>query len=223
MNKRYSDLQASHPSNAVQEMALCRELIEPYSHGLIGAPLPETVFEAMQELLDHWIATKDAATVPQVVQAPEGWKLVPIEPTNEMMQAGFDVQGSHLYGLTYRAMVRIAPQPVAAPIVPSDEQIIALANESDMPAIATVDNPESLLSFARALLTTASNAGEAAPAAIDVRDAYALGWMHCARWAFRADLIADIDSPIYLRDRDAALQSPPQSGNAGEAVKGGEA
>jgi hypothetical protein len=39
------------------------------------------------------------------------WQLVPKEPTKEMMQAGFDVRGSHLYGLTYRAMLDAAPAP----------------------------------------------------------------------------------------------------------------
>lgn len=42
---------------------------------------------------------------------PEDWKLVPVEPTQEMMQAGFDVQGSHLYGVTYCAMLAAAPTP----------------------------------------------------------------------------------------------------------------
>ena len=42
---------------------------------------------------------------------PEGWALAPKEPTKEMMQAGFDVKGSHLYGLTYRAMLDAAPAP----------------------------------------------------------------------------------------------------------------
>lgn len=37
------------------------------------------------------------------------WQLVPKEPTKAMMQAGFDVRGSRLYGLTYRAMLDAAP------------------------------------------------------------------------------------------------------------------
>lgn len=41
---------------------------------------------------------------------PEGWVVVPKEPTKEMLQAGFDVQGSHLYGLTYSAMLAAAPK-----------------------------------------------------------------------------------------------------------------
>lgn len=101
----------------------------------------------------------NAATVPPV-QAPSDSQAI-----CDLIEASLDSIGVVGVEAEYvlddlRTALKTAPQPVAAPIVPSDEQIIALANESDMPAIATVDNPESLLSFARALLTTASNAGE---------------------------------------------------------------
>jgi len=33
---------------------------------------------------------------------------------------------------------------------------------------------------------------------------FALGWISAASWAGRHDLIADIDSPAYLYDRNAA-------------------
>lgn len=42
---------------------------------------------------------------------PDGWQLVPKQPTDEMMQAGFDVRGSHMYGAAYRAMLAAALQP----------------------------------------------------------------------------------------------------------------
>jgi len=38
-----------------------------------------------------------------------------------------------------------------------------------------------------------------------VDDAYAKGWRECAKWADREDLIADIGSPAYERDKAAAL------------------
>jgi hypothetical protein len=41
---------------------------------------------------------------------------------------------------------------------------------------------------------------------------YAAGWAQCAKWADRVDLISDIDSPAYNRDRDAALQRERQQG-----------
>jgi hypothetical protein len=37
------------------------------------------------------------------------------------------------------------------------------------------------------------------------RVAYDLGWIACAHWAKRYDLLADMDSPAYLRERSEAL------------------
>lgn len=39
----------------------------------------------------------------------------------------------------------------------------------------------------------------------DKRDLYAAGWAQCAKWADRADLIADIGSTAYERDKRAAM------------------
>lgn len=39
----------------------------------------------------------------------------------------------------------------------------------------------------------------------DMRDLYAAGWAQCAKWANRVDLIADIGSPAYERDKGAAI------------------
>lgn len=39
----------------------------------------------------------------------------------------------------------------------------------------------------------------------DVAQVYAAGWRKCAKWADRADLVADIGSPAYERDRIAAM------------------
>jgi len=36
---------------------------------------------------------------------------------------------------------------------------------------------------------------------------YAAGWRTAAKWAERDDLISDIDSPAYIADRDAAIDS----------------
>lgn len=47
------------------------------------------------------------------VSVPDGWKLVPLEPTNEMMRAGFDVCGLDQVGwleLKYKAMLAAAPE-----------------------------------------------------------------------------------------------------------------
>jgi len=40
---------------------------------------------------------------------PEGYKLVPIEPTPAQQQAGHDTPGAHGYNASYRAMVKAAP------------------------------------------------------------------------------------------------------------------
>jgi hypothetical protein len=38
-----------------------------------------------------------------------------------------------------------------------------------------------------------------------IRNAYKEGWLVCARWAHRDDLIYDIGTAAYNKDRDAAL------------------
>ena len=44
-----------------------------------------------------------------------------------------------------------------------------------------------------------------------MREAYKLGWILCANWAKRTDLYADIDSPAYIKDRDAALANTTET------------
>src|SRR5690349_7485802 len=46
-----------------------------------------------------------------------------------------------------------------------------------------------------------SGAGSQCPTTV----AYQKGWVACARWAKRDDLISDIGSPAFLAERDAAL------------------
>jgi len=65
---------------------------------------------------------------------PEGYKLVPIEPTPAQQQAGHDTPGAHGYNASYRAMVKAAPavSQKAAPEVPVDgaaQLLDALANK----------------------------------------------------------------------------------------------
>lgn len=53
----------------------------------------------------------------QPVAVPDGWKLVPAEPTEEMMHAAQDVPAPRPYGAVYRAMLaaaRAAGQSIAA-------------------------------------------------------------------------------------------------------------
>jgi hypothetical protein len=126
----WQDALASHPSNAV-----------PSDH-----------------LRD---ATKKvAATVPQVVQAPDGYMCF----GQDGDAFGYSPKSQPMKGLDWEPVYRnAAPQPVAASpsIVPSDEQIKQVAyayTEGDGPAFEFSE--ESLIAFVREL-TTASNAGEA--------------------------------------------------------------
>lgn len=55
-------------------------------------------------------------------------------------------------------------------------------------------------------------------------EAYEAGWIEASRWANRQDLVSDIPSPAYKRDRDASLaryglaqhESPPTAHGAKE-------
>lgn len=41
----------------------------------------------------------------------------------------------------------------------------------------------------------------------DAEGAYDAGWCKCAEWAERDDLKADVGSPAYVKDRDAAIDA----------------
>lgn len=45
-----------------------------------------------------------------------------------------------------------------------------------------------------------------------VTEAYDAGWIECTKWAKRDDLICDMDSPAYKRDRDRALEAAAREG-----------
>jgi hypothetical protein len=75
--------------------------------------------EAMQAVIDE--AIKQALAAPAQPAVPEGLKLVPIEPTNEMIDAGNDVEDLYrrgtpeTWGKVYRAMIRAVPAAQPAP------------------------------------------------------------------------------------------------------------
>jgi hypothetical protein len=62
------------------------------------------------------------AAVAQQAGAHAGHKLVPIEPTPEMSQAGHDTPGAHMYNASYRAMVAAAPSPSAEKDAPQNKR-----------------------------------------------------------------------------------------------------
>lgn len=60
-----------------------------------------------------------AVSVPPAASEPAGWKLVPIEPTREMEDAGGKVTG--LPGMVYRRMIAAAPSQQPATAEPLDD------------------------------------------------------------------------------------------------------
>lgn len=61
---------------------------------------------------DEWSEICDYHAAPVAPAAPEGWKLVPIEPTREMRKAGQAHTGA--VSATYRDMLAAAPTPTVA-------------------------------------------------------------------------------------------------------------
>lgn len=58
-----------------------------------------------------WETELERTTTP-AASAPDGWKLVPIEPTEEMNRAGWEAMNSHdAINPTYSAMLEAAPAP----------------------------------------------------------------------------------------------------------------
>ncbi|MFC3457205.1 hypothetical protein [Massilia haematophila] len=74
---------------------------KPAAQAFLAAELPAA--EPVYRLSD--IATKPAAA-PAV---PEGWKLVPVEPTEAMVHAAEDLPAPRMFGKVYRAMLAAAP------------------------------------------------------------------------------------------------------------------
>ena len=56
-------------------------------------------------------------TAPPAPSVPDGWKLVPVEPTPEMMRSGMNVPFNKAarHNAVYRAMLAAAPTPAEAP------------------------------------------------------------------------------------------------------------
>ena len=88
---------------------------------------------------------------------PQGWKLVPLEPTTEMVEAAFDaIPASLLDGKIrthYRAMLAAAPQPPSAKddAVEALRRIIEAANGRQHHNPIT-DEMHAALRYARAVL-----------------------------------------------------------------------
>ncbi|MBS7349633.1 MAG: hypothetical protein KIG95_05655 [Comamonas sp.] len=88
-----------------------------------GEPYTDPQFEELARTYGVW-GTAQAALCAEFWQAarraqvvPQGWKLVPVEPTQEMKRAGMSERHDDLSRSVYQAMLAAAPQPPeAAPV-----------------------------------------------------------------------------------------------------------
>ena len=99
--------------NTTDTLKLAAEFDKRFT-SMNGVDVPERVNVPRDEWRALHTAIKQALAAP-TVQEPVGWKLVPIEPTNEMIDAGNDVEDLYrrgtpeTWGKVYRAMIRVAP------------------------------------------------------------------------------------------------------------------
>lgn len=71
----------------------------------------EALSDRLAELAnDLWKLAKCAPTTAPQVAVPEGWKLVPVEPTDDQFAAALHAQGDQInYDVVYAAMLAAAP------------------------------------------------------------------------------------------------------------------
>ncbi len=102
--------------NSLSRIALAAKRAEPVINIKFkdGWPVPESVgvVDSGQKLADGY---HDFYTTPQLnsPEIPEGWKLVPIEPTRQMMSQGHFAMGGTDRGKfmrIYQAMLAAAPE-----------------------------------------------------------------------------------------------------------------
>ena len=108
-------VQAQEPEAAQQNGGLIRaaliDLLALERHALAGA----LTFEAQSDCGVRFArARQELSTPAQAVAVPDGWKLVPTEPTEAMMHAAQNVPAPRPYGAVYRAMLAAAPAASAA-------------------------------------------------------------------------------------------------------------
>lgn len=138
--------------------------------------------------------------------------------------------GERVAEAQYAAIKRVAAELEAAlkylaldKDAPRDSRIAAIRQLAALAATPAPANPHigsSLDDFLREEGIAPAVGREADSKADSAQgDEYKAGWIQCARWASRDDLIADIGSPAYEADRAAALWPTPQpEGGRGEAV-----
>lgn len=147
---------------------------------------------------------------------PQGWKLVPLEPTVEMRRAGTAANDGIVSDI-YRAMLAAAPQPPSAQAEPTIDINIKIAvpanwsNRLDMQWIVEREIHADRWSWSYAApqaMNTQADAIEALRGVSSEHDiGYAAGWRNCADEATRivASHIDRLEPGRQPRTRDALL------------------
>lgn len=107
--------QANYLQAAMVEIDSAERALPPlpeYFPGVTNIRADEE-FRAQQYAMEYARSALAASPV-QPVAVPDGWKLVPTEPTEAMMHAAQDVPAPRPYGAVYRAMLATAPAAPAA-------------------------------------------------------------------------------------------------------------
>lgn len=92
----------------------------------------------------------------QQVAVPQGWKLLPVVATQEMLMAGFEASGSTKSGLIWRAMLAAAPQPPQADALAADHAedvrvMVPMTEEQLATALNSYGSSGLLMRIARAV------------------------------------------------------------------------
>ena len=123
---------------------------------LVDAPEPEPVARVTGfyagylsiETVDGRVLPVGTAlyTAPPAPSVPDGWKLVPVEPTPEMMRSGANVplNKAARHNAVYRAMLAAAPTPAEAPEDVARDARLQVESEfaALLPGVVYMDEPD---------------------------------------------------------------------------------
>ena len=108
-----------HRSMTQRQMALRIVELEDIAE-IVGQSASERS-KRIVELLQDALELADEAVRAKQQAVPEGWQLVPVEPTPEMVQAATHSAVGFGTRAAYRAMLAAAPKPVAAATYPDGD------------------------------------------------------------------------------------------------------
>ena len=109
-------------------------------HGNTGCPAPVLVKQAVETLKEigwKWDFDEAEFVAEQPAQPQQGWKLVPVEPTTEMLTAlSGEWHSSRHHPERYEAMLNAAPQPPQRKPLTDEQRMIEMV---DAAMVATRD------------------------------------------------------------------------------------